>query len=156
MVIKIIRFLFIILVCGRGLLISNPAFAQDKGTPVMRTVTFYTIGGAGAGAALGMAYYMLDPLNPDADIRNDMLVGMGIGSFAVLIFSFVQLNKQVVVPNSSPLPDNEFNQPYIGALPATPMRDYQLSQMPHLQASDRFNEEIDHSRILLFGVQVRF
>jgi len=156
MLIKIIRFLFIILVCGGGLLTSNPVFAQDKGTPVMRTVTFYTLGGAGVGTALGMAYYMLDPLNPEADIRNDMLVGMGIGSFAGVIFAVLQLNKQAVVPNSSPMPDNEFNQPYMGALPATPMRDYQLSQMSHLQTSNGIHEQRDHSRMLLFGVQVRF
>jgi len=85
-----------------------------------------------------------------------MLVGMGLGSFAGLIFSFVQLNKQVVVPNSSPIPDNEFNQPYMGALPVVPRRDYQLSQIAPFPVSDGINDNIDYSQILLFGVQVRF
>lgn len=156
MINKIIHFLVVILVCGCFLIISSPVMAQDKGVPIMRTVTFYTLGGAGAGAALGAAYYMLDPLNPEADIRNDMLVGMGIGSFAGFIFSFVQLNKQVVLPNSGPMPDNEFNQPYLGALPKTP-QNYQLThQVPDFNRTRKPNASVDHSRILLFGMQYRF
>jgi hypothetical protein len=155
MVIKIVRILSIIMVCGGVLFSSNPAFAQDKGTPVMRTVTFFTLGGAGAGAALGVAYYMLDPLNPDADIRNDILVGMGLGTFAGLIFGFVQLNKQVIMPNSSPMPDNEFNQPYLGGLPPLP-QNYQLSQNTPFQGINKPNDAFVHPRILLFGLQVRF
>ncbi len=143
------------MVCGGVIFSSNPVFAQDKGTPVMRTVTFFTLGGAGAGATLGLAYYMLDPLNPDADIRNDMLVGMGIGTFAGLIFGFVQLNKQAVMPNSSPMPDNEFNQPYLGALPPI-SQNYQLSQNASFSNFDRPNEALDHPRILLFGMEVKF
>ena len=88
---------------------GNEVFAQDKGKPVVRSIAFYTIGGGVLGACVGVAYWMLDPLAPSADLRGSVMQGYGGGVFLGFIFGVLQLNKQAVFPYSDPEFPNEFN-----------------------------------------------
>ena len=82
--------------------------AQDKGEPAMKSVTYYTFGGAAAGAVVGAMYYLIDPLGPSADFRGSTLTGMGIGAIAGMILGIMQLNKQAVMPGYRIEDENEF------------------------------------------------
>lgn len=82
--------------------------AQDKGDPAVQSLAFYTAGGGLGGMALGIAYWMLDPLAPNADLRGSMLQGYGVGVFLGFIFGITQLNKQAVFPYTEPPPIDEF------------------------------------------------
>ena len=88
---------------------GNKVFAQDKGKPVVRSVAFYTIGGGVLGACVGIAYWMLDPLAPSADLRGSVMQGYGGGVFLGFIFGMLQLNKQAVFPYTNPGVPNEFD-----------------------------------------------
>ncbi len=100
-------------------MLSGNAHAQDKGDPVLRSVAMYTIGGGVLGAAVGVAYWMLDPLAPGADLRGSVMQGYGGGVFLGFIFGVLQLNRQAVFPYSEPVPPSEFegnvqNMPFEG------------------------------------------
>lgn len=98
----------IILSCLTFVFFCNSAIAQDTGKPAMQTIAYYTIGGGVLGAGLGIAYWMLDPLAPSADLRQSVLQGYGIGVFFGVIFGALQLNKQAVFPYSEPELPSEF------------------------------------------------
>ena len=72
----------------------------------MKTVAYFSLGGAAAGAVVGMAVYMLDPLSPSANFKGSALTGMGIGAIGGMIFSIYQLNRQATMPFDDS--DNEF------------------------------------------------
>lgn len=90
----------------------NPeaSYAQDKGDPALRTVAAFTIGGGAGGAVLGAAYWLMDPLNPNADLKETALVGFGIGAIAGFIFGINQLYKQAVIPGYQTQPPDEIIQ----------------------------------------------
>lgn len=104
-----LRNIFIICVLISSLLtFGQKVHAQDTGTPAVRSLAFYTLGGGAGGVALGIAYWMLDPLAPGADLRGTVLQGYGVGVFLGFIFGVSQLNKQAVFPYIEPEPFNEF------------------------------------------------
>ena len=82
--------------------------AQDTGKPAIRSIAYFTLGGGVLGAGLGVAYWMLDPLAPNADLRGSVLQGYGVGVFVGFIFGVMQLNKQAVFPYTEPVPPSEF------------------------------------------------
>ncbi|OGG97697.1 MAG: hypothetical protein A2508_09910 [Candidatus Lambdaproteobacteria bacterium RIFOXYD12_FULL_49_8] len=90
---------------------AQPARAQDEGEPALKTMALFSVGGAAGGAALGVAVWMLDPLNPNSDFTNSMFTGLAVGTFAGLIFGGMQLQKQAVFPyyEDYPAPSNEFD-----------------------------------------------
>lgn len=103
------RNILIICVLISGLLaFEQKAHAQDTGAPAVRSLAFYTLGGGAGGVALGIAYWMLDPLAPGADLRGTILQGYGVGVFLGFIFGVTQLNKQAVFPYIEPTPIDEF------------------------------------------------
>jgi len=79
---------------------QNNLLAQDTGEPAMKTVAIFSVGGGGAGAALGFAIWLLDPLNPDSDVMNMVMTGMGVGTIGGAVFGVMQLQKQAIIPNS--------------------------------------------------------
>ncbi len=87
---------------------QQPLFAQDTGDPVLRTIAFYTALGSAGGAAIGAIIFGLDPLNPEADFRDNILSGLGVGCFAGLAFGVYMLNQQVLLPYEEPPPISEF------------------------------------------------
>lgn len=89
---------------------AQSIFAQDTGRPAMQSVALFTIGGAGGGAVLGAAYWMMDPLNPNADLRESAMIGLGIGAIAGFIFGVNQLYKQAIIPGYRTLPPDEIIQ----------------------------------------------
>jgi hypothetical protein len=116
---KVIRFGVFILVVFHFVLIQNQAIAQDTGAPALKTVAIFSLGGGAGGAVLGLAVWMLDPLDPDSDLRLSAASGMGAGFLVGFIFGIMQLNKQAVLPYSDPGMGNEFqgridSYPYIG------------------------------------------
>lgn len=118
---------------------TQAALAQDEGTPAMQSVTYFTMGGGAAGAGLGIAYWLLDPLNPSADLTNSALQGFAVGSLLGMIMGIMQLQRQMVLPYQpqEPMMD-EFDgnamllqkQMLLGDLtkgpPGLPMFQYQL------------------------------
>lgn len=89
-------------------LIGGQGMAQDNGEPAMKTVTYYTYGGAAAGAVIGAMYFLVDPLGPTADFRGSVLTGAGVGTIAGLILGILQLNRQAVMPGYQIEDENEF------------------------------------------------
>ncbi len=87
---------------------STSTYAQDTGKAATRSVAYYTIGGGVLGAGIGIAYWMLDPLAPSADLRGSIAQGYGVGVFLGFIFGVIQLNKQAVFPYSEPPLPSEF------------------------------------------------
>ncbi|MCG8337207.1 MAG: hypothetical protein MJE63_22130 [Proteobacteria bacterium] len=87
---------------------TTSTYAQDTGKPATRSVAYYTIGGGVLGAGIGIAYWMLDPLAPSADLRGSVAQGYGVGVFLGFIFSVMQLNKQAVFPYTEPQIPSEF------------------------------------------------
>lgn len=87
---------------------QSEVMAQDTGPPALRTLAFYTVGGAAGGALLGIAYWALDPLAPSADLRASSLQGMGIGVFGGFAFGVLMLNQQAKLLYRQELPSNEF------------------------------------------------
>jgi hypothetical protein len=88
---------------------GGKVFAQDTGKPVVRSVAFYTIGGGVLGAVVGVAYWMLDPLAPGADLRGSVMQGYGGGVFLGFVCGVLQLNKQAVFPYQGPGIPSEFD-----------------------------------------------
>lgn len=74
----------------------------------MKSVTYYTFGGSGAGAVIGAMYFLIDPLGPSADFRKSVLTGIGVGAIAGFILGVMQLNKQAVMPGRMFQDENEF------------------------------------------------
>ena len=72
--------------------------AQDTGKPVLQTVSTYTLAGGGGGMILGFAYWLLDPLAPNADLKGSLLQGYGVGVFLGFVFGILQLNRQAILP----------------------------------------------------------
>lgn len=106
---KKIKLLFVTLASILGFSIPGQnCFAQDTGKPALRSVALYTVGGGVLGSGIGVAYWLLDPLAPNADLRGGVMQGFGAGVFLGMIFGFVQLNKQAVVPYKDSTPTNEF------------------------------------------------
>ncbi len=123
----------------------------------MRSVTFFVLGGGAGGAALGVAYYLLDPLNPDADLKGNILTGMAIGALSGVVFSFVQLNKQVIVPNSPP--DVELDEEFQGSLIDRPLERFPGVDPPSnpFPLSVQFGPKRNRSPVIpLLGMIYRF
>lgn len=99
----------VIVICLTMILVGNSAIAQDTGKPAIRSVAYYTIGGGVLGSVLGIAYWMLDPLAPSADLRGSVMQGYGVGVFFGFIFGVMQLNKQAVFPYTEPTVPSEFD-----------------------------------------------
>ncbi len=74
------------------------AFAQDEGSPALQTVAFFSIGGGAAGAGFGIALWLLDPLNPSADLTNLALQGFAAGSLIGIVLGIMQLQRQMLLP----------------------------------------------------------
>lgn len=89
-------------------LVGHSLMAQDKGEPAMKTVTYFTYGGAGVGAIAGAMYFLIDPLGPSADFRGNVLTGAGVGAIAGMILGFMQLNRQAIMPGYRIEDENEF------------------------------------------------
>ncbi len=87
--------------------------AQDEGPPAMQLIAFSSLGGAGVGAVLGVALWLLDPLADDADIRNSVLGAMGFGAVAGTGMGIFQLQKSMVLP-AGPGSEEEFYEEEIG------------------------------------------
>lgn len=87
----------------------------------MRNATFYILGGTAAGAGLGIVYFMLDPLNPNADFKGNVLTGAAIGALAGMVSSVMMLSRQVVVPETVPYSEDEFEQEVQGSLLNRPL-----------------------------------
>jgi hypothetical protein len=98
-----------LVVCLAIIMGGNSANAQDTGKPAIRSVAYYTIGGGVLGAGIGIAYWMLDPLAPSADLRGSVMQGYGVGVFFGFIFGVLQLNKQAVFPYTEPMAPSEFD-----------------------------------------------
>ncbi|MCP4754719.1 MAG: hypothetical protein GY866_27885 [Proteobacteria bacterium] len=101
---KVIRSGLILVLAFSLLAAQNRAFAQDTGAPALRTLSVYTAAGGGGGIALGIAYWMLDPLDPDRDFRLSVLNGMGVGFVLGFIFGAMQLNQQAILPYEEEIP----------------------------------------------------
>lgn len=125
---RIIR-LSMVLVIGLMLITSQQkAFAQDEGSPALQKLAFYTVGGAAGGVAFGIAVWMLDPLAPSADIRLNMLSGMGGGSIIGFIFGVFQLNRQATFPyREEPIPTDLEEGHYIPSTVSPDLLKYQLA-----------------------------
>lgn len=100
---------------------STPAMAQDKGKPVMEAISFYTLGGAGVGIGLGAAIFLLDPLNPDANLADYAKQGLAVGAIAGTIFGITQLQKQAITPKSNNNNDSGPSEFYESRLRIDPM-----------------------------------
>ena len=94
---------------------AGECLAQDTGDPVMKTATFYILGGTAAGAGLGFVYYMLDPLKPNADFQHNVLTGAGIGALAGMAAAIALLNRQATFPGSTPILEEGLNQEVLGS-----------------------------------------
>lgn len=105
---KLRHFLIICVLISGLLAFEQDVQAQDTGAPAVRSLAFYTVGGGAGGIALGIAYWMLDPLAPGADLRGTILQGYGVGVFLGFIFGVTQLNKQAVFPYVEPDMIDEF------------------------------------------------
>ena len=139
--IKKLTLLFIVLI---GLFSTQKAaIAQDTGAPALRSIAFYSVGGAAAGAILGVAYWALDPLAPGADLRAASLQGMGVGVFGGFAFGLMMLNQQAIFPYREEFPTNEF----LGNNTAYYNQKYQFSMGPP-------RKRVPH--ITLFNYQLRF
>jgi hypothetical protein len=104
-----IRKLLVLAVVLIGIISTqSEVMAQDSGPPALRTLAFYTVGGAAGGALLGIAYWALDPLAPSADLRASSLQGMGIGVFGGFAFGVLMLNQQAKLLYRQELPTDEF------------------------------------------------
>jgi len=91
--------------------LQKPLFAQDEGQPVMKTLTYYSVGGAAAGSILGILYFLTDPMAPsrNGDPKPEVYSGFGIGSLVGVIFGITQLNKQAIRPGMEIDELNEFD-----------------------------------------------
>lgn len=114
--------------------LAAPALhAQDEGPPALRTVALFGMGGGAGGAALGVMYWLLDPLSPSSDFTHNSLTGFAFGAFAGVIFGVMQLQQQAVLPYESPTapPPGEFD----GAVPlgqsSPAMPQYRRAQAEH-------------------------
>jgi len=94
------KFIVVFLLFLFILALQKPLFAQDEGEPVMKSLTYYSIGGAAAGSVLGLLYFLTDPMAPsrNGDPKPEIYSGFGIGSVAGVIFGVTQLSKQAVRP----------------------------------------------------------
>ena len=91
--------------------VPSQAMAQDEGDPAMRTVAFFGLGGGAAGAFLGIALWLLDPLNPSADLTNNALQGFAVGAIGGSVMGVLQLQRQMILPyrnDYTPAEPNEF------------------------------------------------
>jgi len=70
--------------------------AQDVGQPAMKSVALYSVGGGAAGAALGVAIWLLDPLNPNSDFTNMVLTGFGVGTIGGAVWGALELQKSSI------------------------------------------------------------
>lgn len=104
---------------------QNNLYAQDEGDPALKKLAIFTIGGGAGGGILGVAYWMLDPLAPDSDIRTNAINGMGLGILAGFVFGAMQLNKQAILPYVEPdamMMDDEY-----GYAPKYPVYEYGMA-----------------------------
>ena len=89
-------------------------YAQDEGEPAMKTLALFSIGGGAGGAGFGAMIWLLDPLNPNADLTHSIFTGFAVGAIVGAIFGGMQLQKQAVYPYQPGLPaPSEFD----GAMP---------------------------------------
>ncbi|MBU2515065.1 hypothetical protein KJ966_27410 [bacterium] len=102
---KLIKVSTITVIVVSILLTQNQAFAQDAGKPALRSVAYYSIAGGAGGMVIGLAYWMLDPLAPGADLRGSLLQGYGVGVFLGFVFGVLQLNRQAVFPYQEEIND---------------------------------------------------
>lgn len=109
---------------------SQQAIAQDSGKPAVRSLAFYTLGGGVLGIGVGIAYWMLDPLAPSADLRGSVAQGYGGGVFVGFIFGITQLNKQAVFPYRDPVMVDEFDDISTNLRPKPDPFDYSFLDPP--------------------------
>ena len=76
----------------------NRALAQDEGEPAIQTVALFSVGGGAGGAGFGIALWLLDPLNPSADLTNLALQGFAAGSLIGIVLGIMQLQRQMLLP----------------------------------------------------------
>jgi hypothetical protein len=81
---------------------QQAVYAQDKGEPALKDLTYYTAIGSIGGIALGLAVIMLDPLHPAADIELSVYTGMAIGTIGGFVFGCMQLSRQMILPYEEP------------------------------------------------------
>ncbi|OGH00055.1 MAG: hypothetical protein A2600_00080 [Candidatus Lambdaproteobacteria bacterium RIFOXYD1_FULL_56_27] len=107
----------------------RPALAQDEGEPALKTLAVFSLGGAAAGAALGVMVWLLDPIGPSSDFTNSTFTGMALGTFAGAIFGGLQLQRQAVFPYEQAPRPNEFD----GAMPLG-INEHRSPALPTLRA----------------------
>ncbi|MBL0691608.1 MAG: hypothetical protein JJV97_04690 [SAR324 cluster bacterium] len=69
--------------------------AQNSGEPIFRRITIYTASGGVIGAAIGAAVWLTDPLE-NKNLRDDMLMGFGIGCMIGLGVGAYQISQKTV------------------------------------------------------------
>lgn len=119
--------------------VPSQAMAQDEGQPAMRTVAFFSLGGGAAGAFLGIALWLLDPLNPNADLTNNALQGFAVGAIGGSIMGVLQLQRQMVLPyrnDFSPAEPSEF-QGDARRYKLDPMKEIMTAQFPAVRNTNR-------------------
>ncbi len=58
---------------------QKPALAQIYGEPIFRRITIYSVAGGVVGAGVGLAWWATDSLNPSSSVKQNLLIGFGIG-----------------------------------------------------------------------------
>lgn len=135
----------VIVLCLTLIFSSQTLKAQDTGKPAIRTLAYYTLGGGAGGAVLGVAFWMLDPLAPGANLRGSMLQGYGAGVMLGLAFGVMQLNRQAVLPYQAPEIPSEFE----GGAQNFPTEgnSFHYAKKP---------EKLEAPQIPIFNYQIRF
>ncbi|MDX2471319.1 MAG: hypothetical protein QNL04_12170 [SAR324 cluster bacterium] len=118
--------------------VPSQAMAQDEGDPAMRSVAFFSLGGGAAGAFFGIALWLLDPLNPSADLTNNALQGFAVGAIGGSIMGVLQLQRQMVLPYRNDYVPSEPNEFEGGAsnYKIDPMREIMTAQFPQERNSN--------------------
>ena len=142
------KFIVVFLLFFFVLALQKPLFAQDEGVPVMKTLTYYSIGGSLAGGVLGFLYFLTDPMSParNGDPKPEIYSGFGFGSIAGVIFGVTQLNKQAIRPGMEIDEFDEFEGNVQKHLRETEGNDLYAS-------SSKFRSKM---RLTLFSLQYKF
>mgnify|MGYP005631426711 FL=1 len=83
--------------------------AQEEGKLLMKQELGYTLGGGVAGVGIGVVVWFMDPLNPNATIRNAIKDGFIIGTSLGALFGFYMLNNAIVFPEEQ-IPVQDFDE----------------------------------------------
>lgn len=140
-----LRFCLVFILIVSVIHTQNNLYAQDEGEPALKKLAIFSVGGAAGGAVLGVAFWMLDPLAPDNDIRINAINGMGLGVIAGFVFGVMQLNKQALLPYTEPdfmMQEDEFSY-----VPNYRIYEYGMTDL---------GRKRKNQRISLFQFQLRF